>query len=327
MKKRNTLISVAMTTYNGEKFIKEQMDSILNQTYKNIEIVVCDDCSTDKTIQILNEYAKKYHNIKVYQNSCNTGVNKNFEEAIRHCEGEYIAISDQDDVWNSDKLELLINNIENCDIICSKKTDIDENNNIMPDIHFRSFELAKTFRFNKTDFLKIFYANILWGCTSLIKKSFLVSCFPFPPEVICYDQWICLNSHLKKSIKYIDTDTIRHKIHSSNVTRNLDTKNPYLRWFKNLNKEVTKKYYKDYIDKIDLLIERLPLQESYRQELLEIKEIYNSVLNFRFSKKDFILLKKEYNLYKKLNRRRVFIIKSAAERIILAFFSYTGYNK
>jgi glycosyltransferase involved in cell wall biosynthesis len=92
------MISLAMPTYNGERFLREQLDSIYNQTIVPDEVIVVDDCSTDGTISILEEYKKKY-GLKYWVNEKNLGYNKNFEKAISLCTGDYIALSDQDDVW------------------------------------------------------------------------------------------------------------------------------------------------------------------------------------------------------------------------------------
>ena len=105
------MISIALTTYNGEKFLKEQLDSILNQTYSDYELVVCDDCSTDSTRQILKEYEKKDKRINVFLNNNNLGFKNNFEKAISLCTGEYIALSDQDDIWDEKKLEILLKKV------------------------------------------------------------------------------------------------------------------------------------------------------------------------------------------------------------------------
>ena len=100
-------ISIAMTTYNGEKYLAEQLDSILSQTHTDWELIICDDCSTDSTWQILQEYAQKDSRIKIYKNEQNLGFKKNFEKAIGLCTGDYIALSDQDDVWFPEHLSLL----------------------------------------------------------------------------------------------------------------------------------------------------------------------------------------------------------------------------
>lgn len=88
-----------MATYNGEKYLREQIDSIFNQTVQDFELIVCDDCSTDTTWNILLDYQVQDKRIKCYRDEENLGFKKNFEKAIGLCTGEYIALSDQDDVW------------------------------------------------------------------------------------------------------------------------------------------------------------------------------------------------------------------------------------
>ena len=93
------MISVVMCTYNGAKFIKEQVDSILQQTEADFELVVCDDCSNDGTWEILQEYASGHDDIRIFRNEQNLGFLKNYEKALGLASGEYIALSDKDDIW------------------------------------------------------------------------------------------------------------------------------------------------------------------------------------------------------------------------------------
>lgn len=97
------MISVAMTTYNGEKYIRKQIESILNQSMKVDEIIVCDDGSTDKTVEILKEYP-----VTVYQNEKNLGYRLNFKKAMSLCTHEYTFLCDQDDIWEPDKVKIMI---------------------------------------------------------------------------------------------------------------------------------------------------------------------------------------------------------------------------
>lgn len=97
-------ISIAIATYNGEKYLSELLDSILAQTVLPDEIIVSDDCSKDNTIRILKDYSKKLP-IRVFSNEINLGVNKNFENAVKKCSGDYILICDQDDVWLTNNIE------------------------------------------------------------------------------------------------------------------------------------------------------------------------------------------------------------------------------
>lgn len=110
------MISIAMATYNGEKYLREQLDSILAQTVQDFELVVCDDCSTDSTVRILEEYVEKDARIKIFCNEQNLGFVKNFEKAISLCQGECIALSDQDDVWLPEHLQVLLENIGEKDL-------------------------------------------------------------------------------------------------------------------------------------------------------------------------------------------------------------------
>ena len=118
-------LSVAVCTFNGEKYISEQLNSIINQTLAVNEIIICDDQSSDSTIEIINSFIEKYPTlIKLYQNKINLNVNKNFEKAITLSTGDYIFLSDQDDVWEKnsqnelskaifiDRKEMVISNIE-----------------------------------------------------------------------------------------------------------------------------------------------------------------------------------------------------------------------
>lgn len=97
------MISVAIATYNGEKFIEKQLQSIFDQTMQVDEVVVCDDCSTDHTIDILKKYP-----VSIYENEKTLGFKLNFHKAISLCKGDYIFLCDQDDIWEKDKVEKLI---------------------------------------------------------------------------------------------------------------------------------------------------------------------------------------------------------------------------
>ena len=104
------MISVAMAVYNGEKYIVEQLDSIRNQTREVDEVIVCDDCSSDSTVEIINNYRKQYPSFPIlfFQNEKNLGYKLNFKEAMSKTSGDYIFLCDQDDVWFEDKVEQMV---------------------------------------------------------------------------------------------------------------------------------------------------------------------------------------------------------------------------
>ncbi len=104
------MLSVALCTYNGEKYIRKQLESILHQTMPVDEIVVCDDGSTDGTLDIIESYSSSGHpQIRIYRNEKNLGPARNFQQALNLCQGDIIFLSDQDDVWHNDKVEIIVN--------------------------------------------------------------------------------------------------------------------------------------------------------------------------------------------------------------------------
>lgn len=126
MSKSNPLVSVLVATYNSENFIKDNLDSLISQTYKNIEIVVCDDASSDKTVSIVKRYQEKDERIKIIQNEKNLGITLNMNNGIKNCNGKYIAILDADDWSYPYRIEEQVKIMENNPnvVVCSGYMDI-----------------------------------------------------------------------------------------------------------------------------------------------------------------------------------------------------------
>ena len=128
---RSISIDVLITTFNSEKYIKETINSVLNQSYKNFKIIIVDDCSTDKTFEICKKYKEKYKNkiklFKLKKNSTSASVPRNF--GIKKCRSNFIAFLDSDDIWSRNKLEIQVSNINkssklyfsNCEYFRDKK--------------------------------------------------------------------------------------------------------------------------------------------------------------------------------------------------------------
>lgn len=112
-------VSIVMCTYNGEQFLREQLDSILAQTYPIHELIIQDDCSTDHTADIVREYARQYPFIRFHANISNLGFNRNFQDALSKAEGDYIAIADQDDIWYEEKIAAQMEAIGDNDLCVS----------------------------------------------------------------------------------------------------------------------------------------------------------------------------------------------------------------
>lgn len=214
------MISIALTTYNGEQFISEQIDSILNQTWTDFELIICDDCSNDSTFEILKKYAQIDHRIKVFKNEKNLGFLKNFEKAILLCSGEYIALSDQDDIWLDNHLEVLINNIANYSLIGGNAILVDSNNSELGITLLQSLPVDYIPE-SQTDFeFHLLHENFLQGAAILFKKDLVEKALPFPQGIKFHDWWLSLVACSDKGITYIDTPILRYRQHSSNVTTN-----------------------------------------------------------------------------------------------------------
>ncbi|MFP5040414.1 glycosyltransferase family 2 protein [Parasediminibacterium sp. JCM 36343] len=213
-------VSIVMCTYNGSKYLAEQLESIVNQDYRPIEMVVVDDCSTDNTWQILQGWQSKYPFFRIFQNESNLGYNKNFEKAIQLATGEYIALSDQDDIWMPDKISLLVAAMQaKPDAVLAHSKNVAMENGILKYNHanLRNF-------FEGTDLRKLFLHSQFSGHAILFKTSLVPSLVPFP-EGIIYDWWISVNACAAGSIVFVDKILVHHRVHDSNATKQLSKTN------------------------------------------------------------------------------------------------------
>lgn len=224
-------ISVALCTYNGEKFIREQLMSILNQSLLPDEIIICDDCSTDKTYSILQEFTDKHSFIKTYENKTNIGVIKNFEKALYLCSGDVIFLSDQDDVWLEHKVEFFIEYFER-----NKKTQLLFSNAELLVEGYEDKEIKAKTLFDLLDFKsktqKAFkdgfgleVMQILGrtsGFTMGIRKELVDEVLPFVPkyDYFIHDRQLSLYALEKNVIDFSTECLTKYRIHK-NQTSNI----------------------------------------------------------------------------------------------------------
>lgn len=213
------LVSVAMATYNGARYIREQLDSIIGQTYPNIEIVLVDDGSSDSTMQILEQYRQQYPFISVHRNEVNMGVTPTFEKAISLCKGEYIALSDQDDIWMPEKISVLVKEIGQHDAVYG--------NSLLVDVQGTS--LNKTF----SDLMNIqtYYcgspfllSNSVPGHAMLMKRSFVEKVLPLPKNIF-FDLWLGFCAAGNNGIRYVDQILVHYRQHDANVVGTVKSSN------------------------------------------------------------------------------------------------------
>lgn len=219
-------ISVVICTYNGKKYIKEQLDSLKRQTVFIDEYIICDDNSLDNTCDIIENYIEKNPelNIKLFRNNKNKGVIKNFEFGLKQASGDYIAFCDQDDVWLPNKIELSLNKIQEMEEKYGKNvpllvhTDlvvVDENLDIINQSFFKQEGLNV---YKDKDILKaLFLQNNLVGCTIVFNRIAKILSLPFPEHIIMHDYWLGLVVACKGKIEFINQGTIKYRQHKENV--------------------------------------------------------------------------------------------------------------
>ena len=205
MKKGSQTVSVVMATYNGAQYLREQIDSILNQTYPVHELIIQDDKSTDHTVAIANEYANRNPVVKVFVNERNMGLNQNFKSAVMRATSDFIAISDQDDIWFNDKLERQVAAIGNCDVCCSphaygttsKKLVV---NNYPPNVE------------------RLLFFSSVCGHTMICRRDFVQNSDNWQ-DYMWYDWSLSLHASLGNGLIMTEEPTVWHRIHAGEVSQ------------------------------------------------------------------------------------------------------------
>ena len=224
MNKENNipLVSIAMATYNGGLYLRQQMETLVMQTYANLEIIVSDDGSTDDTLEILYEYEKKYSFFTVKQNEVPHGIKRNFENALKYCKGKYIAFSDQDDIWMLDKIKKMVDNIGKHALIYHNSLFVDNNGKT----------LDKTFSTNLrmyqgSDCRAFLLCNTVSGHAILFQNKLLSIALP-SPNAHHHDWWLAFIAADNGGIKFLDEALVHYRQHQLSQTDFLKLKDENL---------------------------------------------------------------------------------------------------
>jgi len=208
------LVSVALATYNGERYLRRQLDSIVGQTYRNIEIVVSDDCSSDGTVALLDEY-RRTHGITCRVNERNVGFVRNFERALSDCKGDFIALSDQDDIWLADKVETLVREIGSHSLVYTDAFLINGNDEILPG---SLMEVSGVRPVSGNCFEYFVCNNCVTGCTAMFRKNLLETAIPIPEGETYHDWWLAVVASRRDGVLYYPGKLTQYRQHGSNYT-------------------------------------------------------------------------------------------------------------
>lgn len=255
------MISVAMTTYNGEKYIREQLVSIIEQTMSVDEIIICDDRSTDETEKIIREI--NCSKIRFVKNDKNLGYIENFYKAISLTHGDYIFLADQDDIWDRSKVETIVNlmNKEHCVAMCSNFELIDSTGNLISDM--ANYQINPFLRKNKKDYaifstLRLSFGNVVQGCTYCFNRQVKEVYLSLKNNEVIHDYQIMLIGSCVGRVGFLNRPLIKYRIHSNNSVGfktsnrkisipNKISKEPFMaRFFRELNELTPIKYYHFY---------------------------------------------------------------------------------
>jgi glycosyltransferase involved in cell wall biosynthesis len=211
------LVSVVLCTYNGAKYLAAQVDSILRQTYKPLELIISDDASADGTAEALRKYENNPH-ARIFYQEKNIGLTRNFEFAAAKANGQMIAFSDQDDVWVNDKIEKLVNAIGDKPLVYSDSLLTDAEGNSLGK---KLSDLKKMY--SGEDSRGYILHSCVWGHGMLITRRLLEQSLPMPPE-IHHDIWIVYQAFLHGGIKYLDEVLTYYRQHSDSTSQTLPDK-------------------------------------------------------------------------------------------------------
>jgi len=212
------LVSIALCTYNGEAYLREQLDSIVDQSYPAIELIAVDDCSLDNTLKILEEYAAKYPYIQVFVNPQNLGYIRNFEKALRLCNGDFIALSDQDDIWDLRKIEKQVKAIGNHLLIYHDSEFVDQNGQ---SLYSKMSDIMNLYRGDRPEAFLFF--NCISGHSVLMKKELRDELLPFP-NAYFHDWWMGYVATNLGSIDFINESLVKYRQHQKADTNILKRK-------------------------------------------------------------------------------------------------------
>lgn len=203
--------SVCMAVYNGDKFVKQQIESILKQLTTNDELIISDDGSTDETLRIINDF----HDcrIKLMFNTQKNGFIGNFENALRHASGNYIFLSDQDDIWELNKIERCLYFLQRYDMVVHNALLVNYKGDSLNKNYFDTLHTSNGFLYN-------FYKTRFLGCSMVFKRKVLEECLPFPKNIVAHDYWIGMYWLFKyhQNVYFSEEVLMRYRRHGGNVS-------------------------------------------------------------------------------------------------------------
>jgi glycosyltransferase involved in cell wall biosynthesis len=203
------MISVCIPTYNGEKYIKKQLDSILCQLSDLDEVIISDDSSTDATLKVIENF--RDNRIKIFPNNHFRSPTFNLENALKQASGDFIFLSDQDDIWLPNKVNVMLEKLKEFDLCVSDCELINAEEKMLCPSFFQ-------LNHSKKGFFNNLIKNSYLGCCMAFRRDIFKYILPFPPSIAMHDIWIGLCVELWGNSLFIKDKLIKHRRHSDNTS-------------------------------------------------------------------------------------------------------------
>ena len=203
------MVSVCMTTCNGEKYLRRQLDTILEQLGQQDELVISDDSSSDKTIDIIKSYDDK--RIRIFENNHFKSPVYNLEFALKKARGNMVFLADQDDVWLPGRVQRVVEKLQDNDLVVCNALIVDADEKVLQESYFE-------WKGSGPGFWENLKKNSFLGCSLAFNRKILKAVLPFPKKLIMHDVWIGLMAESLGKVYFLDEKLMLYRRHEGNVT-------------------------------------------------------------------------------------------------------------
>jgi glycosyltransferase involved in cell wall biosynthesis len=268
-------ISIALCTFNGEKYLKEQLQSFAAQTRLPDELVVCDDRSQDMTVDIIRDFAATApFPVRLYVNETNLRVIKNFEKAISLCEGDIIALSDQDDVWLDEKLKIFEEVFEakphvglvfcDADLVDENLCELGYSNWELSNFDYSKLQLFSSKASFEKSFMQILSKPTVWGCMMAFRAKYKTLVLPFPTDIpiVLHDWWMSWLIYATSYFEPVPERLVKYRQHSAQQCGQQASESNVQRSLKVIEILNTRNDFEVEIKKLTSLLERLRFRKK-----------------------------------------------------------------
>jgi hypothetical protein len=282
--------SIALATYQGERFLPQQLESFLGQTLLPDELCVSDDCSTDGTLDVIKAFASRApFPVKLFSNPNRGGVNKNFENAVSHCTGDVILFSDQDDVWLPRHVECLVTPMEGNSGILAVASDSEFVDEALEPAgctqsksdRFPASLRDATMRLPRNQLQLVLRQNMHPGHGMAFRRTLMPLLMPFP-AILVYDEWVLILAAAAGYMTYVPQPLTLHRQHQHQTikTRNKDLQ-LWATQSKNVSAEQERVQEEKWNELLERVRERRELLPDFKSAEYALKQKYEFVVRRR----------------------------------------------